>query len=141
VLQSSRPSFISPSPDPPLISPSLLSSLLSQVISSVEPVLRNAAALGAWQVISPTPATGVVEVVEGLHLVQEKVYKVPTVLLAHQVRHTWEKRGIAGGGRRVRNMKGRGRGRKPPQLARSLVLMAHVCVPASLSVFLFHSLR
>ncbi|GAX78330.1 hypothetical protein CEUSTIGMA_g5772.t1 [Chlamydomonas eustigma] len=58
---------------------------VSLVLSSVEPVLRNSAALGAWQVISPTPATGVIEVVEGLHLVQDKTYEVPTVLVAHQV--------------------------------------------------------
>jgi hypothetical protein len=36
-------------------------------------------------VISPQQATGVVEVVEGLHLVQDKTYDVPTVLVAHQV--------------------------------------------------------
>jgi len=58
---------------------------VSLLISAVEPTLRNAAALGAWQVISPTEATGVVEVVEGLHLVQDKTYNVPTVLLAEQV--------------------------------------------------------
>jgi hypothetical protein len=38
------------------------------------------------QVISPQQATGVVEVVEGLHLVQDKTYDTPTVLVAHQVR-------------------------------------------------------
>lgn len=37
------------------------------------------------QVISPTPAIGVVEVVDGLHLVQDKTYDVPTVLIAQQV--------------------------------------------------------
>ncbi len=51
----------------------------------MEPVLRNAAALGEWQVISPHEATGIVEVVEGLKEVQDKEYKVPTVLLAQQV--------------------------------------------------------
>ncbi|KAG1681344.1 hypothetical protein FOA52_007392 [Chlamydomonas sp. UWO 241] len=58
---------------------------VSLVISSVEPVLRNAAALGAWQVISPNPATGVVVVVSGLDVVQDKTYTVPTVLIAEQV--------------------------------------------------------
>ncbi len=38
------------------------------------------------QVISPQNATGVVEVVHGLHEVQEKTYSQPTVLLAEQVR-------------------------------------------------------
>lgn len=37
------------------------------------------------QVISPFTVTGVVEIVKGLHEVQDKVYDVPTVLLAEQV--------------------------------------------------------
>lgn len=37
------------------------------------------------QVISPFTVTGVVEIVKGLHEVQDKVYNVPTVLLAEQV--------------------------------------------------------
>ncbi|MEW5309696.1 MAG: hypothetical protein WDW38_001561 [Sanguina aurantia] len=58
---------------------------VSLAISNIEPGLRNAAALGAWQVISPVTVTGVVEIVKGLHEVQDKVYDVPTVLLAEQV--------------------------------------------------------
>ncbi|GFR47292.1 hypothetical protein Agub_g8979 [Astrephomene gubernaculifera] len=58
---------------------------VSLVISAIEPSLRNAAALGAWQVISPIAATGVIDVVSGLHEVQEKVYEQPTVLVAEQV--------------------------------------------------------
>lgn len=59
---------------------------VSLLISTIEPHLRNAAALGSWQVISPQEATGIVEVVQGLHEVQDKTYDRPTVLLAQQVR-------------------------------------------------------
>ncbi|GIL92123.1 hypothetical protein Vretimale_14920 [Volvox reticuliferus] len=58
---------------------------VSLVITAIEPMLRNAAALGAWQVISPVEATGVVDVVTGLHEVQDKTYDLPTVLIAEQV--------------------------------------------------------
>ncbi|PNW80482.1 hypothetical protein CHLRE_07g319300v5 [Chlamydomonas reinhardtii] len=58
---------------------------VSLVITAIEPMLRNAAALGAWQVISPIAATGRVEVVAGLHEVQDKTYDTPTVLIAEQV--------------------------------------------------------
>mmetsp|Transcript_19942 Transcript_19942/g.51852 ORF Transcript_19942/g.51852 Transcript_19942/m.51852 type:complete len:1521 (-) Transcript_19942:995-5557(-) len=54
-------------------------------ISGIEPTLRNAAELGAWQVISPQEVVGVVEYVDGLHDVQEKTYEKPTVLVASQV--------------------------------------------------------
>lgn len=37
------------------------------------------------QVISPIEATGVVEVVSGLDVVQDKTYDTPTVLIAEQV--------------------------------------------------------
>ena len=46
---------------------------LSLVLSAVEPALRAAAELGAWQVISPVNALGRVAVVEGLHEVQDEV--------------------------------------------------------------------
>jgi len=56
------------------------------VLSSVEPGLRAAAELGAWQVISPATAVmGRLEVVPDLHGLQEKVYDEPTVLLARRV--------------------------------------------------------
>ncbi|GIL61955.1 hypothetical protein Vafri_16315 [Volvox africanus] len=58
---------------------------VSLVVTAIEPMLRNAAALGAWQVISPVEATGVVDVVTGLHEVQDKTYDIPTVLIAEQV--------------------------------------------------------
>lgn len=46
---------------------------LSLVLSSVEPVLRSAAELGAWQIISPVSTSGRVVEVQGLHEVQDMV--------------------------------------------------------------------
>jgi len=58
---------------------------VSLVISSVEPPLRSMAELGAWQVISPHEVMGVVEVVEHLSEIQDKVYDEPTVLVVDTV--------------------------------------------------------
>ena len=68
---------------------------VSLLITSIEAHLRNAAALGSWQVISPQQATGVVVEVEGLSEVQDKTYDVPTVLLAHQVKWWYDGRTAA----------------------------------------------
>lgn len=46
---------------------------LSLVLSAVEPTLRAAAELGAWQLISPMNALGRVVVAAGLHEVQDNV--------------------------------------------------------------------
>ena len=46
---------------------------LSLVLSAIEPTLRAAAELGAWQLISPVNALGRVVVVNGLHEVQDDV--------------------------------------------------------------------
>lgn len=53
---------------------------VSLVLSSLEPTLRAAAELGAWQIISPVNALGRVEVVGGLHEVQDKV-RWPAIFL------------------------------------------------------------
>ena len=58
---------------------------VSLVLSSMEPHMRKAAELGAWQVISPSPCMGRLEVVPDLHSIQEKVYEQPTILLAKHV--------------------------------------------------------
>uniref|UniRef100_A0A383VC26 Uncharacterized protein n=1 Tax=Tetradesmus obliquus TaxID=3088 RepID=A0A383VC26_TETOB len=58
---------------------------VSLVISAIEPTLRQLAELGAWQVISPHEVMGLVEVVEHLSTVQDKVYEEPTVLVVHNV--------------------------------------------------------
>ena len=54
---------------------------LSLVLSAVEPALRAAAELGAWQLISPVNALGRVAVVEGLHEVQDEVRCLPLMYL------------------------------------------------------------
>ena len=58
---------------------------VSLVLSAVEPHLRSAAELGAWQLISPANCLGVLEVVPDLHGIQERVYEQPTILLAARV--------------------------------------------------------
>lgn len=58
---------------------------ISLLISSVEPALRGAAELGAWQVISPAEVTGRVAVVPHLSEVQDNVYDDPTVLVVETV--------------------------------------------------------
>jgi len=58
---------------------------VSLVLTPIEATLRSAAKLSAWQVISPSHVYGVVEVVPDLHVVQEKVYEMPTVLVSEQV--------------------------------------------------------
>jgi alpha-glucan,water dikinase len=59
---------------------------VSLALSAVEPGLRAAAELGAWQVISPGDATGrLVHVPGGLSDVQDLVYDEPTVLVVGEV--------------------------------------------------------
>ena len=54
---------------------------LSLVLSSVEPALRSAAELGAWQIISPVSTAGKVVEVQGLHEVQDTVCPASLPLL------------------------------------------------------------
>ena len=58
---------------------------LSQMLRALDPVLRNLAQMGAWQIISPVEAEGVVVVVDDLKDIQNKVYSQPTVLVAKRV--------------------------------------------------------
>ncbi|KAL4422809.1 hypothetical protein ABPG75_009006 [Micractinium tetrahymenae] len=58
---------------------------VSLVLSAVEPHMRSAAELGAWQIISPANCYGRLEIVPDLHGIQEKVYSEPTILLAKRV--------------------------------------------------------
>lgn len=59
---------------------------VSLVLSSVEPGMRTAAELGAWQVISPSSsAQGQLVVVPSLQGIQDKVFEEPTILLARRV--------------------------------------------------------
>ena len=58
---------------------------LSQMLRALDPVLRDMANMGAWQIISPVEASGVVEVVPNLKDIQTKVYSTPTVLVSRRV--------------------------------------------------------
>ncbi|KAK3278362.1 alpha-glucan water dikinase [Cymbomonas tetramitiformis] len=62
-----------------------LAAPLSMMLNRLDPVLREAADLGSWQVISPTTAVGHVEVVDELATVQNDRYPRPTVLIAGRV--------------------------------------------------------
>ncbi|HMP83865.1 MAG TPA: PEP/pyruvate-binding domain-containing protein, partial [Verrucomicrobiota bacterium] len=59
--------------------------VLSLLIRHLDPLLRRAAKLGNWQVISPSQAIGFVEVVQTLREVQSKRYGLPTVIVAEKV--------------------------------------------------------
>jgi alpha-glucan,water dikinase len=58
---------------------------LSLALTRLDPTLRAAADLGAWQVISPVDAVGVLRCVPDLATVQSTVYAEPTVLIAERV--------------------------------------------------------
>jgi alpha-glucan,water dikinase len=59
---------------------------LSQILRRLDPVLRKAADIGTWQVISPGKATGRVEVVDRLKSVEGKAFSVPTIIVAGRVK-------------------------------------------------------
>ncbi|KAH7423050.1 hypothetical protein KP509_12G037200 [Ceratopteris richardii] len=59
---------------------------LSLLLNRIDPVLRAAANLGNWQVISPVNVQGYVEVVKELGDVQNKKYLKPTILIANRVK-------------------------------------------------------
>ncbi|MFS7898881.1 putative alpha-glucan, water dikinase [Helianthus anomalus] len=59
---------------------------LSSLVNRLDPILRNVANLGSWQVISPVEAVGYVVVVDELLSVQNKTYESPTILVAKSVR-------------------------------------------------------
>ncbi|WVZ77602.1 hypothetical protein U9M48_025453 [Paspalum notatum var. saurae] len=59
---------------------------LSALLNRFDPVLRNVAHLGSWQVISPVEVSGYVAVVDELLAVQNKSYDKPTILLAKSVK-------------------------------------------------------
>ncbi|KAD2393750.1 hypothetical protein E3N88_40727 [Mikania micrantha] len=58
---------------------------LSSLVNRLDPILRDVAHLGSWQVISPVEAVGYVVVVDELLSVQNKTYKLPTILVAKSV--------------------------------------------------------
>ncbi|KAJ4851076.1 Alpha-glucan water dikinase 2 [Turnera subulata] len=59
--------------------------VLSLVINHLDPLLRNVANLGCWQIISPMEASGFVNSVHELKTIQNKVYRRPTVVIANRV--------------------------------------------------------
>ncbi|RLM80755.1 hypothetical protein C2845_PM12G13290 [Panicum miliaceum] len=59
---------------------------LSLLLNRLDPVLRNIANLGSWQIISPVEVIGYVTVVDELLTVQNKSYDKPTVLVAYSVK-------------------------------------------------------
>ncbi|KAL2621231.1 hypothetical protein R1flu_001436 [Riccia fluitans] len=59
---------------------------LSLILNRLDPVIRKEANMGSWQVISPVETKGVIEVVDELLEVEEKVYDRPTILVAGRVR-------------------------------------------------------
>ncbi|CAL5022240.1 unnamed protein product [Urochloa decumbens] len=59
---------------------------LSLLLNRLDPILRNIANLGSWQIISPVEVKGYVTVVDQLLTVQNKCYDKPTVLVAKAVK-------------------------------------------------------
>lgn len=59
---------------------------LSTLLNRLDPVLRQTAHLGSWQVISPVEAVGYVVAVDELLTVQNKTYDLPTILVAKRVK-------------------------------------------------------
>ncbi|XP_058192973.1 alpha-glucan water dikinase, chloroplastic-like isoform X2 [Rhododendron vialii] len=59
---------------------------LSSLLNRLDPILRETANLGSWQVISPVEAVGYVVVVDELLAVQNKSYARPTILVAKSVK-------------------------------------------------------
>uniref|UniRef100_A0A6M2F697 alpha-glucan, water dikinase n=1 Tax=Populus davidiana TaxID=266767 RepID=A0A6M2F697_9ROSI len=59
---------------------------LSTLLNRLDPILRQTAHLGSWQVISPVEAVGYVVAVDELLTVQNKTYDLPTILVAKRVK-------------------------------------------------------
>lgn len=59
---------------------------LSLLLNRLDPVLRNIAHLGSWQVISPVEVRGFVITVDELAKVQNEVYGQKTILVANRVK-------------------------------------------------------
>lgn len=59
---------------------------LGLVLGCSEPAIRSAADIGAWQIISPVASvSGKLEMVPDLHVVADKIFEEPTILLAARV--------------------------------------------------------
>ena len=58
---------------------------LSMLLHQVEPLLRKAAHLSPWQIISRGHGVGKVETVQSLHAIQQTTFKSPVVIIADEV--------------------------------------------------------
>jgi alpha-glucan,water dikinase len=59
---------------------------LSLLLNRLDPILRNIANLGHWQIISPVEVRGFVTIIDDLLRVQNRVYDRPTILVANRVK-------------------------------------------------------
>jgi alpha-glucan,water dikinase len=59
--------------------------VLSMLLHQLDPLLRKAAHLGAWQIISRGHGAGVVEVADSLHSIQRRHFEHPVVVIADHV--------------------------------------------------------
>lgn len=64
---------------------SSLGFVLSMLLRQLDPLLRQTAQLGAWQIISRGRAAGSVEVVESLQSIQRESYAQPVVIVADRI--------------------------------------------------------
>lgn len=64
---------------------SSLGFVLSMLLHHIDPLLRKAAGLGGWQIISRGEGTGRVEVVESLRSIQQSRFEVPVVIVTDKV--------------------------------------------------------
>ncbi len=60
--------------------------VLSMLLRHIDPILRNSANLGSWQVISMGQAIGQVQVIDTLISVQDKIFDKPMIIIADKVK-------------------------------------------------------
>jgi alpha-glucan,water dikinase len=58
---------------------------LSMMLHQIDPLLRKAARLSPWQIISRGRGVGKVETVQSLHAIQQTTFKSPVVIIADEV--------------------------------------------------------
>lgn len=59
---------------------------MSMLIHHIDIFLRNTAAIGSWQVISPAQCTGTVKVVDSIISIQYETYNEPTIIIANKIK-------------------------------------------------------
>ncbi|KJR43545.1 alpha-glucan water dikinase, chloroplastic [Candidatus Magnetoovum chiemensis] len=58
---------------------------LSKLLHNIEPILRQSAKVGNWQIISRNGAWGKIEIVGALRNVQDKTYNNPTIIITEKI--------------------------------------------------------